>query len=96
VIVLGIDPGTARLGYGLVAREGSTLSMVDYGCLETIRDRPPEQRLLIIHEGLTELIREHHPISDVSAALGHTSVLTTAKYYLHADPEMIRQLNKGR
>jgi len=61
VIVLGIDPGTARLGYGLVAREGSILSMVDYGCLETIRDRPPEQRLLIIHEGLTELIREHRP-----------------------------------
>jgi crossover junction endodeoxyribonuclease RuvC len=61
VIVLGIDPGTARLGYGLVAREGSTLSMVDYGCLETIKDRPPEQRLLIIHKGLTELIREHRP-----------------------------------
>ena len=48
------------------------------------------------HTYATELIREHQPISDVSAALGHTSVLTTAKYYLHADPEMIRQLNKGR
>jgi crossover junction endodeoxyribonuclease RuvC len=61
VIVLGIDPGTARLGYGVVAREGSALSMVGYGCLETTNDRPLEQRLLIIHAGLTELILEHRP-----------------------------------
>ncbi len=61
MIVLGIDPGTARLGYGVVAREGSALSMVGYGCLETTNDRPLEQRLLIIHAGLTELVLEHRP-----------------------------------
>ena len=44
MIVLGIDPGTARLGYGLVERQGSALAMLDYGCLETINDRPLEQR----------------------------------------------------
>lgn len=48
------------------------------------------------HTYATELIRANQPISDVSAALGHQSVLTTARYYLHADPEMIRRLNKGR
>ena len=48
------------------------------------------------HTYATELIRANQPISDVSAALGHSSVLTTARYYLHADPEMIRRLNKGR
>jgi crossover junction endodeoxyribonuclease RuvC len=63
VIVLGIDPGTARLGYGFVDREGSTLSMVDYGCLETVNDRPLEQRLLLIHEGLDALIETHRPIA---------------------------------
>ncbi|MEX1336322.1 MAG: crossover junction endodeoxyribonuclease RuvC [Candidatus Limnocylindrales bacterium] len=61
MIVLGIDPGTARLGYGLVERQGSTLTMLDYGCLETINDRPLEQRLLLIHEGIDELIRSHRP-----------------------------------
>lgn len=61
MIVLGIDPGTARLGYGVVEREGSALTMRDYGCLETINDRPLEQRLLLIHEGLTELIESHQP-----------------------------------
>jgi len=61
VIVLGIDPGTARLGYGLVDRQGSQLTMLDYGCLETVNDRPLEQRLLLIHEGITELIETHRP-----------------------------------
>jgi crossover junction endodeoxyribonuclease RuvC len=61
VIVLGIDPGTARLGYGLVDRQGSSLTVLDYGCLETVNDRSPELRLLLIHEGLTDLIESHHP-----------------------------------
>jgi crossover junction endodeoxyribonuclease RuvC len=61
VIVLGIDPGTARLGYGLVERAGSQLRLVDHGCLETIDDRPLERRLLLIWEGLHDLIETHHP-----------------------------------
>ena len=61
MIVLGIDPGTARMGYGLVSREGSRLRLVDYGCLETIDDRPLPARLLLIHDGLTDLIETHRP-----------------------------------
>ena len=61
MIVLGIDPGTARLGYGVVAREGSALTMLDYGCIETVNDRPLAQRLLLIHDAIAALIREHRP-----------------------------------
>jgi len=61
VIVLGIDPGTARTGYGIVSREGSALRMLDYGCLETIDDRPLAARLLLIHEGISDLIETHRP-----------------------------------
>ena len=61
MIVLGIDPGTARLGYGLVERQGSRLTMLDYGCIETVNDRPLEQRLLIIHEGIDDLIKTYRP-----------------------------------
>jgi crossover junction endodeoxyribonuclease RuvC len=61
VIVLGIDPGTARLGYGIVERQGSQLTMLEYGCVETTNDRPLEQRLLLIHEALTDLIETHRP-----------------------------------
>lgn len=61
MIVLGIDPGTARTGYGIVAREGSKLQMLDYGCIETVDDRPLAQRLLLIHEALSDLIESHQP-----------------------------------
>ena len=61
MIVLGIDPGTARTGYGIVAREGSRLTMLDYGCFETLPDRPLEARLLLIHEAVLELIEAHRP-----------------------------------
>ncbi len=61
MIVLGIDPGTARTGYGLVARQGSALRMVDYGCFETIPDRSAAARLLLIHEAISDLIETHRP-----------------------------------
>jgi crossover junction endodeoxyribonuclease RuvC len=61
VIVLGIDPGTARTGYGLVTRDGGRLQAVDYGCLETVPDRELPARLLIIHQAVSELIAEHRP-----------------------------------
>ncbi len=61
MIVLGIDPGTARTGYGVVASSGNDLRLVDYGCYETVNDRPLHERLLLIHEGLTQLIEDHRP-----------------------------------
>ncbi|HEY7024949.1 MAG TPA: crossover junction endodeoxyribonuclease RuvC [Candidatus Limnocylindrales bacterium] len=61
MIVLGIDPGTARTGYGLVERDGSTLRLVDYGCLETLPTQELPRRLLEIHRAVTELILTHKP-----------------------------------
>jgi crossover junction endodeoxyribonuclease RuvC len=61
VIVLGIDPGTARTGYGVVSGSGSSLRAVDHGCFETIDDRPLGARLLLIPEALVDLIETHRP-----------------------------------
>lgn len=61
MIVLGIDPGTARMGYGIVERTGSRLRMVDAGCLQTSAELPLAQRLLAIHELLVDLIELHSP-----------------------------------
>ena len=44
--VLGIDPGTAALGYGIVERTGGRLREVDHGCLSTSADLPLPERLL--------------------------------------------------
>ncbi len=60
MIILGIDPGTAALGYGIVERN-SHLRAVDYGCLTTTPDQALPQRLLAIHELVRELIELHRP-----------------------------------
>jgi crossover junction endodeoxyribonuclease RuvC len=61
MIVLGVDPGTAKLGYGIVERTGSRLRAVDFGCLETSPDAALPERLLAIHRLLTDLLALHAP-----------------------------------
>jgi crossover junction endodeoxyribonuclease RuvC len=61
VIVLGIDPGTAALGYGIVERTGSRLREVDHGCLVTSPDLGLPERLLAIHSLVDELLSLHQP-----------------------------------
>ncbi|HEX2601146.1 MAG TPA: crossover junction endodeoxyribonuclease RuvC [Gemmatimonadaceae bacterium] len=62
VVVLGIDPGTAVTGYGIIRKEGRNPPvLVECG---VIRTRPRDdlaQRLSEIHDGVAELIRRHKP-----------------------------------
>jgi crossover junction endodeoxyribonuclease RuvC len=61
VIVLGIDPGTAALGYGIVDRTAGALRAVDHGCLVTSPDLSLSERLLSIHRVVADLIATHAP-----------------------------------
>ena len=61
MIILGIDPGTAALGWGLVEQTAGRLRAVDHGCLVTSPDLPLGERLLAIHRHVAELIALHEP-----------------------------------
>lgn len=61
MIVLGIDPGTATTGWGLVSRDGDALSLVDYGTIGTSPDVALPQRLQTIYRELGEIVARHHP-----------------------------------
>jgi crossover junction endodeoxyribonuclease RuvC len=61
VKVLGIDPGTAACGYGLVQGSGNTLRALDHGWLRTSAGTRPELRLKTIYDGVAELIAQHRP-----------------------------------
>jgi crossover junction endodeoxyribonuclease RuvC len=61
VIILGIDPGTAALGYGIVDRSGGRLRAIDHGCLVTSPDSSLPERLLAIHALVSDLIELHEP-----------------------------------
>lgn len=59
MIVLGIDPGSANTGFGIVAAEGSRLTRLDHGVITTAAGCPLEQRLVEIHAGISELLARH-------------------------------------
>jgi crossover junction endodeoxyribonuclease RuvC len=61
VTVLGIDPGTAACGYGVVRERASRLTAVDFGCWKTAADEAPSLRLKTIFDGVTGLIEEFGP-----------------------------------
>lgn len=60
-VVMGIDPGAANLGFGIVRVEGSHMVALDGGVVETTPDAPMERRLERIHKALVELIAWHEP-----------------------------------
>jgi crossover junction endodeoxyribonuclease RuvC len=61
VKVVGIDPGTAACGYGIVHESGGRLKALAHGCWRTGADEPLDRRLRTLFEGVAALIAEHAP-----------------------------------
>jgi len=61
VIVLGIDPGTAAMGYGIVESTGGRLRSIDFGVIATSPDTGLPDRLLEAHAGIARLLVAHAP-----------------------------------
>jgi crossover junction endodeoxyribonuclease RuvC len=61
MVVLGIDPGTANTGYGIVARHGRRLIALDGGTIETAARLDVGERLAIIHERVCALLDAYQP-----------------------------------
>jgi len=56
--ILGIDPGIGRIGWGLIEKNGSKISPIDYGCIETLAE---EARLLSLKKRLTDIVKKNKP-----------------------------------
>lgn len=79
MLVIGIDPGTATTGYGLIKEtESGDLSLVDFGAILTPPDRPMPWRLLQLYRSLRELIDLHHPDSSAVEKLFFARNVRTA------------------
>jgi crossover junction endodeoxyribonuclease RuvC len=63
MIILGIDPGTAIVGFGLIKKEDKSqkLKPIEYGCIKTSAKFSTAERLRIIHEGLSSLLKKYKP-----------------------------------
>ena len=78
--VLGIDPGTAITGWGVVEQEfgEQDLILINYGAIHTPAKMPLPQRLKIIYNDLTELISQHEPDASAIEVLFFSKNVRTA------------------
>ncbi|MBX3245249.1 MAG: crossover junction endodeoxyribonuclease RuvC [Acidobacteria bacterium] len=61
--VLGIDPGSETLGWGVVEGTGSKYALVEFGTIRSNSKMPFAERLLAVHKGLSDVIIRHTPDS---------------------------------
>jgi crossover junction endodeoxyribonuclease RuvC len=61
MVILGIDPGLAIVGWGVVEYSGSRFRTLGYGSIETPAGMKTEERLSLIFDGMKELIETYHP-----------------------------------
>jgi crossover junction endodeoxyribonuclease RuvC len=79
MLVLGIDPGTATTGYGLVSEtDQGSLEVVDYGVILTPAGLEAEKRLLMLYERIHEIILLHRPVLGAVEKLFFRRNVTTA------------------
>lgn len=78
MIILGVDPGTAITGYGILQSDGDDLSLIDYGAITTPSDWLMPRRLQQIHTELSALIAKHSPTDAVIEKLFFSKNVRTA------------------
>ena len=61
MIILGIDPGTAITGYGVIEKKGRGGAYVAHGCITTDKDILKEKRLLLLERGMMVLFKKYKP-----------------------------------
>ncbi len=77
--VLGIDPGIGTTGYGIVGENSQgEVVLVDYGAIETQPRAPMPERLLVLHEAVTNVLRKYQPESVAVEQLFFGKNVTTA------------------
>jgi crossover junction endodeoxyribonuclease RuvC len=84
MLSLGIDPGTATVGFGLVEEHNDgSLQAIDYGVITTKPGVPMWERLAIIYDGITALAEKYHPdragVEELFFAKNVTTAITVAQ-----------------
>ena len=78
MIVLGIDPGYALMGWGVVEAERSRMKLINYDCIETKAGVPMYHRLRTLQLGIRDLVNMYHPDEIAFEELFFSHNVTTA------------------
>jgi crossover junction endodeoxyribonuclease RuvC len=81
--IIGVDPGLASSGWGIIDAEGPRLKYLAHGCIETKADQPRPERLLFIYRSFKEILDQYEPgesaIETLYFARNVTSALAVAE-----------------
>ncbi len=94
--VIGIDPGLASTGWGVVRFDGSRFIHVEHGVVTTDPDTPLPQRLLHIHHEISRIIGAHRPTEAGVEDLYFAKNATSAIHVAHARGVVLLALGQGR
>src|SRR5260221_10241068 len=84
MIILGLDPGFDRVGWGMIDRQGNKITLVDCGCIETSKKAPFAERLRAIYEELCAVIESQRPERAVIETLFFATNAKTAMHVAQA------------
>lgn len=93
--VLGIDPGTVAMGYGVVEKAGTKLTCVEYGVVKPKRGAPLHERLLTLSEALDEVIERLSPEAASIEEVFHAKNVKSAITLGHARGVALLSASKG-
>ena len=93
--ILGIDPGVAIVGFGVVDSEGGTQRMVQYGAINTPANTPLAARLVQIEQDLTELLQQFKPDEVAIEELFFSKNITTGIAVAHARGVILSTVEKA-
>jgi crossover junction endodeoxyribonuclease RuvC len=84
--ILGIDPGTARTGYGIIRSVGDKLTSLNYGCIETSPDKSDAERLIITYKEISKILRKEKP---------HIAVIERLFFFMNMKTVMTVSQSRG-
>lgn len=61
LLIIGIDPGLAATGFGIIEQKEQILKVIDYGCIKTNTDQKMQERLGIIFNGILKILEKYSP-----------------------------------
>lgn len=93
--ILGIDPGYAIIGYGIVDYSGSKFSVIGYGAITTPADLPFSKRLALINDDISYLIEKYKPDDLAIEKLYFNTNTTTAIDVAQARGVVLLAAEKG-
>lgn len=84
LVIMGIDPGIAILGFGIVKYQANKFSVIEYGAVTTEAGTPMSQRLKILYNDLSGIIEKHKPDAFAVEELFFNKNIKTALTIGHA------------